>query len=612
VTAASLPPQPCGSGGQQGCYTSFVVAADLDADGAFDLLFANGGGYYTKGAAQPALFYRNLGAGKLDDASLAALGGPSSRLRQLAVGDIDGDGDLDVYMPGGYGVDPDRLLVQGPGGVFDDQASTRLPAGLASRAGAAHLGDVDGDGDLDLLVTDWGAAPLADPGGLALYLNDGDGTFSPASADALPAPLAASVGNTPIDLDLADVDGDLDLDVLVNHRNGLSRLLVNDGAGRFAEAPFPAKQGPYAYNTEACDIDGDGDLDLLIDNAAGGLGQGHRTQVLINDGAGAFDDQTALRVAGEPNTDDNIVKCADIDADGDMDLVVGSLEAPAEKLLVNDGSGHFQVAAGAFPDASDPTLGLDVADLDGDGVLDVATGQGEGTPRLNRVYRGVGGAVDGRPPTLRAIEALPAVVPSGNSIVLRLAVTDAHTSETGQHVASVSVAWSAGELGGEVAARFVGGDVFRAVIPPQPAGAHLLLAPGSRDRLGNQASFPVISLDVAADGGAGGGGGSPGSTGEGGAGGQAGAGAGGAGDGGSAGAGQPEAGGGQAGQAGSTGQATPAGPAGGEGGDTGGCACSTAQQGSTWGGRAGGFLWLLALGRRCRRDRAARWPLFRS
>src|SRR4029450_2465650 len=78
--------------------------------------------------------------------------------------------------------------------------------------------------------------------------------------------------------------GDFDLDILVNHRDGMSRILLNDGHANFSdgnefaaianadstttvESKYPEKRGPYVYNQELCDIDNDGDLDLLLDNA---------------------------------------------------------------------------------------------------------------------------------------------------------------------------------------------------------------------------------------------------------------------------------------------------------------------------------------------------------
>ena len=255
-----------------GCYTNFLVISDVDGDNDLDVLMANGGGYYTRDVAEESSLYLNDGDGAFSNATNAVLGGVTSRLRQVAIADIDGDGDRDLYLPGGYGADADHLFVQTEPGAFEDQADARLPPFTWSNAGSAHFGDLDGDGDIDLVVADWGAAPRNSPGDTLIYLNDGTGVFTTLDDDYVPPSIDPMVGRTPIDLDLADVDGDFDLDILVNHRNGQSRIFLNDGAGKFTDGTdgnYPEKHGPYTYNVEACDYDEDGDLDLLLDNAGG-------------------------------------------------------------------------------------------------------------------------------------------------------------------------------------------------------------------------------------------------------------------------------------------------------------------------------------------------------
>ena len=586
-----------------GCYTNFVVLADVTGDHQPDVFFANGGDYYAAGKSEPSVVYFNAGGGVFSDVTGATFASPVSRLRQVAVGDVDGDGMLDVYLPGGYGIDPDRLFVQGPAGTFTDRAATLLPAALASRAGAAHFGDVDADGDLDLVVTDWGATPDSWMNGkplpalLHLYLNDGKGAFTAAPDAAIPAPPDGKIGNTPIDVDLVDVNGDFALDLVVDCRNGKSRLLLNDGKGTFTDADLPVKKGPYSYNIEACDIDGDGDLDLLIDNAAANTG--HSTQILINDGTGVFGDEST-RVVGEPKSDDNIVKCADVDGDGHFDLVVGSLSWTSEKLLLNDGTAHFTYVADAIPKITDPTLGLDVADVDGDGILDFVTGQGEATPRLNRFYRGSGASQpDTHAPVFRAIEAAP-VATAGQPIAIRVAVSDSHTSEVGQQVAEVSATWDAGGGPQKVPAKFVGGDLFRAVIPAQAGGATIAIVLSAKDAQGNAAKSDPIMVTVTGTTGAGGTAGAAGSGGAGAIGGAAGTSAMGGAAGSTAAAGSPAAAGtgGAPASAGASGSAAPP-PA-----SSSGCGCSVPANAASVGWLAGVLVALAAIVRRRRARRA--------
>jgi MYXO-CTERM domain-containing protein len=550
VTTSKLPdPQPCGDT-KTGCYTSWVTSSDLDGDGDLDIVLANGGGYYVPDVAESSTVYLNDGLGNFTDATPTMFADAKSRLRQVAIGDIDGDGDLDMYAPGGYGIDLDKLWIQTAPGVFEDKAAELLPPGLMSNTPGFHLGDLDGDGDLDLVTSDWFTAGDRTPVFLTMYLNDGSGKLSVAAVqkeaefwtkgERLPPriPFAAAAGvpywgTRAIDLDFADIDGDFDLDMLVNMRNGISRILLNDGAGYFSDgngkvynvsdpaggAPltvsnYPMKRGPYVYNQELCDFDNDGDLDMVLDNA--GLrpvgGSSNYTQLLVNNGAGVFADETRARIFGETGSDDNAVKCVDLNNDGSYDLLVASLTGQSEKLLMSDGAGKFNSEADGFPKLRDSTLGIEAADFDGDGIFDVFTGQGEGSGSyVDRLYRGIApAAADTRPPKFRKVQTPTAF--AGEPIVLHMAVTDSVTSETGEMVKDVSVVYLGNKVSGKVKAKFIGGDLFRVEIPAQPVYTTVTLTPQATDRAGNKGFATPVSvfvLPVPVPGGEGGAAGAP-------------------------------------------------------------------------------------------------------
>jgi MYXO-CTERM domain-containing protein len=487
-------PQPCGPGQAEGCYSNYVALADLDGDGDLDIVFASGGGYYVPGTAQPMAVYLNDGAALFSEVHATAFGGFTGRLRQVAIGDIDGDGDLDVVAPDSWAMQPDAVFVndgQKPP-TFANEGAARL--GTSSRAAAARLGDVDGDGDLDLVLSDWGTAPPDSPGTAKVYRNDGTGTFTEL-AGAVPQGTQA-IGTGPIDMDLVDVDGDFDLDLVLASRKGESLLFVNGGDGHFedANARLPDQPGPYVYGPDACDVDGDGDLDLWLDNGAASL----REQLLINDGAGTFTDETAARVTMNPAADDNEVQCADVDDDGDLDAVVASLD-DNERVLVNDGSGKFAGVTDAFPQVADATLGLDFGDLNGDGRLDAVTAQGETGAFLNRLYLGTAAqAVDSKAPTIRAVEEVPDGLYTGD-VPVRFAVSDRATSDVGPRLAE---AWLAVGASGEqkIPARFVGGDLYRAVIPGVNLGDTVVYAACAKDLQGNEVcTAPRTFTSVFAD-----------------------------------------------------------------------------------------------------------------
>ena len=481
-------PQPCGAGATEGCYSNYVALADLDGDGDLDAVVASGGGYYTPSTTAPMAVYENTGTGFA--ARAASFANFAGRLRQIAIGDVDGDDDLDVIAPDSWAMQPDAVFVNGGDWRFTDDGAARL--GTSSRAGAARLGDLDGDGDLDLVLSDWGDDPPSSASRIRVYANDGTGHFVETQG-AVPATTAGGTGTGPVDVDLADLDGDFALDLIVASRVGESLFYRNDGDGTFtaAGADLPDQPGPYVYGPDACDVDGDGDLDLWLD----GGGADSAEQLMINDGAGHFTDETAARVSGNGSDDDNEVQCADLDGDGDLDAVVASLSGN-ERLLVNDGTGRFAAAPDAFPTVRDATLGLDLGDLDGDGRLDAITAQGEIMPYLNRVYLGAAAQpVDTVAPRLRGIE--PRVVTRAGRTAIRVALSDRATSDSGPRLRTVELEVPGH---GRLAARFVGGDLYRAVVDG-PLPASLSITVHATDAHGNVAAIPAPPITVAPDGG---------------------------------------------------------------------------------------------------------------
>lgn len=332
-----------------------AAMADLDGDGDLDVVIAR--------EFEPALILRNDGTGRFSD--------DRSRLPQvvrdyedIAIADFDRDGDPDLVL-----VAEDELPGMAPGpkhqfylndgtGRFTD-ASTRIP--VRTEANAVAAGDVDGDGDPDLV--------LGNAGPERLLLNDGTGRFVE-QVDAIPA-----AGDVTQDVLLGDVDGDRDLDLIVaNESGGANRVLLNDGRGRFtlAPTPLPTRAAPEATrNASLADIDGDGDLDLVFANVifAGGDPQ---ARLLRNVGGGRFEDMTSMFLP--PGVQGYIdLEFADIDSDGDPDLLGTSFPAAALGLFLNDGRGVFTRApASVFPSpVVVQGVEVEVGDVNGDRRRDV-------------------------------------------------------------------------------------------------------------------------------------------------------------------------------------------------------------------------------------------------
>lgn len=467
-----------------GCWTNYALLADLDGADGLDILFPNADGYFTQGNAEPFVVLMNDGSGNFSDTSATAVGGYSGWLRQVAAGDIDGDGDLDLIAPAAWN-DPIAVFMNDGTGAFTDESATRI-GGATSQAGSARLGDVDDDGDLDLLIGEWVAGNE-----VHLYLNDGTGVFVEAPTQV---PTVGSIGNADlVDLDLFDADNDFDLDLMLNMHAEDAVFWLNDGKGTFTKAPtqMPAHTSGFTYNPAACDVDGDGDLDVWKDNARSPQVE----QLIINDGSGTFTDETATRVTNNPSADDNGVICADVDGDGDFDAVIPSL-SNNERVLINDGTGNFDGVTDAFPTIGDSTLWLVLADLDGDQRMDAVTGQGESGAFLNRFYLGNANVpVDTRAPVFRQVETIPNVA-LNTPVVFHFAVSDDIVTDTGPLLSSVTAVAD----GVPYAARFMGGDLFRVELPGVSTEKTVTVQACATDAAGNNACSPEATYTVSGTG----------------------------------------------------------------------------------------------------------------
>lgn len=399
--------------GQTRFWTNKVEIADVNGDGRPDLLFANGGDYSTPGTPEPNQVFLNAGSGfRFTEATTQLLGSMPDLARVIKARDLNGDGLTDIVVGTTYQTQSRLYLGRGEG-RFEEATRTNLPAQALS-VGDLEPGDVDGDGDLDLVLADWGPGNnMANEGGRTrLWLNDGGGRFTDATGPRMPDIEVRFSW----DLELADVDNDADLDVLVScKRCGGSYLFRNDGAGTFTDDPRGLPQYTNNYEFEPMDLDGDGFLDLVTINDGEIVRENsssRREHVFRNDAKGRFRDATEAwwPPAANVGEDDNMVAFLDYDSDGDADFVVGSLSGP-DRLLINDGKGHLTVRLDVFGGEGTPgTLGLALADLDGDGRMDVVQGQGEHKTAIDeRVFSGRGLASDTAPPsvTMVGVKDLP-------------------------------------------------------------------------------------------------------------------------------------------------------------------------------------------------------------
>ncbi len=291
---------------------------DLDGDGDVDAVTT-----HDQWPPPSAVrLYRNYGTGLFANNPPEVL--PFFALgTSIALGDLDGDADPDVLVGRGFGCTPDAplLLLNTGAGTFLD-GSGQLPPG-SFNTGDVALGDVDGDGDLDALIGTSGYPPYSTcvPPPDRLYLNNGSAVFTDATGN-LPA-----FSDVTVAVALADVDGDGDLDAFLANDGQPSRLYANDGTGVFSDATAQVPAGVLnPSDLAAGDVEGDGDVDLLIGDASG-----LATDLLyLNDGTGSFSDASG-QVFQTPGAT-NSLALGDADADGDLDAYVG-IVGPDRLLL---------------------------------------------------------------------------------------------------------------------------------------------------------------------------------------------------------------------------------------------------------------------------------------
>lgn len=302
----------------------------------------------------------------------------------MTFGDIDNDGD-------------DDLIITGKGTPLRDPAETTLYINNGSGnfsavmgapleqvyGGAVGFSDVDNDMDLDLLIT---GSTLGGFRSAKLYQNDGTGSFSLVSG----TPFIPNWGG---DFAFGDIDGDGDTDVVMTgidqQDNAIAKLYENQniGSGTFVEITGIGLEAVGNSAVEFIDIDKDNDLDIIL---AGENNQGNRvTHLYTNDGNGNF-----TLVANTPfdAVDGGDIAIADTDKDGDMDILISGstgVNGSISKLFLNDGSGTFNLLAGT-PFYGAQAGETDFADFDNDGDMDVLI-TGFGAAIISNVYENLGG-----------------------------------------------------------------------------------------------------------------------------------------------------------------------------------------------------------------------------
>src|SRR5580765_6093713 len=269
----------------------------------------------------------------------------------VALGDVDGDGWCDIYF---CRLEGPNVLYRNLGNwKFEDITAGAGVACLDQYSTGAVLADVDGDGDLDLLVNSLG-------GGTRLFLNDGKGHFTEPTDSGLFRKFGAT------SMALADVDGDGDLDLYVtNYRTntvrstGLKVLNVN---GKRMISPEDREQ--YEFTPAGLLLE-HGEIDALYLND----GKGHFSPVSWTDGS--FLDEDGKPLSRGPKDWGLSVMFRDLNGDGAPDLYICNDFWSPDRVWLNNGKGHFRAAPRlALRHTSTFSMGVDFADINRDGYDD--------------------------------------------------------------------------------------------------------------------------------------------------------------------------------------------------------------------------------------------------
>ncbi len=280
----------------------------------------------------------------------------------------DLDGDGDRDLAVANQGDDDVTILKNTGAGNFNQPSSS-PEQVGDFPVAIVAADLDGDDDQDLAVANGGFG-----GGVTILKNTGAGNFNQPSSSPEQA------GNNPTSLTAADLDGDGDQDLAVgNSGSNDVTILKNSGLGNFFEpgsSPEAASGGPSAV--VAADLDGDGDQDLAVANVASpGL-----VTILKNTGAGNFNQPSSSpEQAGDgPRS----IVAADLDGDGDQDLAVANGAGNDVTILKSTGSGNFVEAPSSPEPVGESARSLATADFEGDGDVDLAVANADDTVTILR------------------------------------------------------------------------------------------------------------------------------------------------------------------------------------------------------------------------------------
>src|SRR5437660_6179093 len=331
-----------------------VATGDFHGDGTLDLAVASWTNPAVLGQAGTVNIMLGNGTGgfvaPLTLSGTIKVGQSSS---SVVVADFNRDGHADVAVAGGY--DGTVVVWIGNGDGTFGPAVTYDANG--SEVTSLAVGDVNGDGKLDLVTANYNGSPV---GTVAVLLGNGDGTFGPPTLFVFPPSFFSSYA-----VSLGDLNGDGKLDIAVATNSNAVVVLLGNGDGTFGSPTaysYPGNGGNG--NVAIGDLNGDEKLDLVAANIFD-----NSVAVLLGNGDGTFGTATRITVGSAPN----FVGISDLNGDGFMDLVVANASGSSLTVLMGNCAGSLTPASGSpFVVGTGPVSGV-IEDLNRDGKPDLVS-----------------------------------------------------------------------------------------------------------------------------------------------------------------------------------------------------------------------------------------------
>jgi hypothetical protein len=342
---------------------SGLVVGDLDGDGMSDIIVTNG-------LANNISVYLNTSSTGTIGYSRVLDIATGSNNRFVAIGDLDGDGKPDLVVVNEYSTTISVIRNTSTTGVLS--FDTKVDFTTGANPSSVAIGDIDGDGKLDLAVANINGSSVS-----VFHNTSTTGSLVSGSFAAKVDFLTGNGGNVSVALADLDGDGKPELAVVVEYANVVAVWRNTATSGKIDTSSFSTRTyfttGAFSSSMEIGDLDGDGKLDLAVVNG----GSANTISVLRNTftkgsiGSGSF----VAKVDFATGTGPNSVAIADIDGDGMPDLTVVNNGSKTVSVLRNTATSG-SIVLGSFAAKVDLNTGINasklvIGDLDGDGKPDL-------------------------------------------------------------------------------------------------------------------------------------------------------------------------------------------------------------------------------------------------